>query len=93
MYAIRSYYGELKRIMKEMKVANVLLPDTSDVVDTPMTGKYEMYPKGGTTIPEMVSMGDSKHTLAIGSYATTLAAKNIDNKCKVPYTVEDLPIV
>ena len=51
-----------------------------------------MYPKGGTTIPEMVSMGDSLHTIALGEECTTLAAKALDNKCKVAYTSEDLPI-
>ncbi|TLX74117.1 nitrogenase molybdenum-iron protein subunit beta [Labilibacter sediminis] len=83
---------ELKRMMKMMKVNNVLLPDTSDVLDTPMTGKYEMYPKGGTTIPEIVSMGDSLHTLALGEWATDKAAKALDNQCKVNFTIEDLPI-
>jgi len=83
---------ELKRIMGVMKVNNVLLPDTSDVLDTPMTGKYAMYPKGGTTIPEMVSMGDSLHTLALGEWATRKAAISLDNSCKVAFTQEDLPI-
>nr|WP_321410560.1 nitrogenase molybdenum-iron protein subunit beta [uncultured Carboxylicivirga sp.] len=83
---------ELKRIMGLMKVNNVLLPDTSDVLDTPMTGKYTMYPKGGTTIPEMVSMGDSLHTLALGEWATNKAAIALDNNCKVAFTQEDLPI-
>lgn len=83
---------ELKRIMKLMGIANVLLPDTSNVLDTPMTGKYTMYPKGGTTIPEMVSMGDSLHTLALGEWATKKAAIALDNSCKVKFTLEDLPI-
>ena len=83
---------EFKRIMEVMKINNVLLPDTSDVLDTPMTGKYAMYPKGGTTIPEMVSMGDSLHTLALGEWATRKAAIALDNNCKVAFTQEDLPI-
>jgi len=83
---------ELKRILKLMKVKNVLLPDTSDVLDTPMTGKFEMYPKGGTTIPEMVSMGDSLHTIALGEWATKKAAINLDNQCKVKFSLQDLPI-
>ncbi len=83
---------ELKRILKLMKVKNVLLPDTSDVLDSPMNGKFEMYPKGGTTIPEMVSMGDSLHTLALGEWATEKAAINLDNQCKVKFSIQDLPI-
>ncbi len=83
---------ELKRILKMMKIKSVLLPDTSDVLDTPMTGKYEMYPKGGTTIPEMVSMGDSMHTLALGEWGTKKAAIALDNQCKVPFDIIDLPV-
>lgn len=83
---------ELKRIIKMMKVRSVLLPDTSDVLDTPMTGKFEMYPKGGTTIPEMVSMGDSMHTLGLGEWATRKAAIALDNQCKVPFDIIDIPV-
>lgn len=83
---------ELKRILKIMKIKNVLLPDTSDVLDSPMTGKFEMYPKGGTTIPEMVSMGDSLFTIGLGEWATTKAAIKLDNQCKVNFIIEDLPI-
>ncbi len=83
---------ELKRLMKLMKVRNVLLPDTSDVLDTPMNGHYEMYPKGGTTIPEMASMGNSLHTIGLGEWGTRLAATKLDIQCKVNFTIEDLPI-
>jgi nitrogenase molybdenum-iron protein beta chain len=83
---------ELKRIAKMMKVRSVLLPDTSDVLDTPMTGKFEMYPKGGTTIAEMVSMGDSMETLGLGEWATQKAAIALDNQCKVPFEIVDIPV-
>lgn len=83
---------EMKRMLSVMGVKNVLLPDTSEVVDAPMTGKYEMYPKGGTTISEMVSMGDSLYTLALGYWASRQAAVALDNKCKVKFDVLDLPI-
>lgn len=83
---------ELKRIMHLMKIKSVLLPDTSDVLDTPMTGKFEMYPKGGTTISEMVSMGDSIQSLGIGEWATEKAAITLDNQCKVPFEIVDIPV-
>ncbi len=83
---------ELKRIMRLMKVQSVLLPDTSDVLDTPMTGKFEMYPKGGTTIAEMVSMGDSMQSLGLGEWATEKAAIALDNNCKVPFDIVDIPV-
>ncbi|PTN07712.1 nitrogenase molybdenum-iron protein subunit beta [Mangrovibacterium marinum] len=83
---------ELRRIAGQMKVKSVLLPDTSDVLDTPMTGSYSMYPKGGTTIAEMVSMGDSMSTIAMGEWATQKAAIALDNKCKVPFESIDIPV-
>lgn len=83
---------ELKRIANLMGIKTVLLPDTSDVLDTPMVGKYEMYPKGGTTIPEMASMGDSMKTVAMGEWAALKAAVMLDNKCKVPFELVDIPI-
>ncbi len=83
---------ELKRIAGLMGIKSVLVPDTSDVLDTPMTGKFEMYPKGGTTIPELVSMGDSMKTVAIGEWATKDAAVALDNQCKVPFEMCNLPI-
>ncbi|MDP3432010.1 MAG: nitrogenase molybdenum-iron protein subunit beta [Bacteroidota bacterium] len=83
---------ELKRIMKVMKVKSVLLPDTSDVLDAPMTGKFEMYPKGGTTIAEMVSMGDSMQSLGLGEWATEKAAISLDNTCRVPFEITDIPV-
>ncbi|WP_346862066.1 nitrogenase molybdenum-iron protein subunit beta [uncultured Draconibacterium sp.] len=83
---------ELKRIAGLMNLRTVLLPDTSDVLDTPMTGKYTMYPKGGTTVEEITSMGDSIATVAMGDFATRKAAIMLDNKCKVPFKMTDIPI-
>ncbi len=83
---------ELKRMAGLMDIKTVLLPDTSDVVDTPMTGKFQMYPKGGTTIEEMSSMGNSMKTVAMGEWASKAAAIALDNKCKVPFTMTDVPI-
>jgi len=83
---------ELKRIAGMMDLKTVLLPDTSEVLDTPMNGTYKMYPKGGTTREEIVSMGDSMATVAMGEWATQKAAIMLDNKCKVPFAMTDIPI-
>ncbi len=83
---------EMKRILKIMKVPFVMLPDTSDVLDTPMTGEFKMYPKGGTTIPEMVSMGDSMATVGLGEWASKDACIQLENQCKVPFSVVRIPI-
>ncbi|NBC84334.1 MAG: nitrogenase molybdenum-iron protein subunit beta [Bacteroidetes bacterium] len=83
---------EIKRIASLMGANSILLPDTSDVVDSPQTGSFNMYPKGGTTIADMVASGDSKATLACGEWATKDAAIKLENKCKVPFEITDIPI-
>jgi nitrogenase molybdenum-iron protein beta chain len=83
---------EIKRLTGLMGLKTVMLPDTSDVLDAPMTGKHEMYPKGGTTVPQMASMGDSMFTIALGPWASKDPAVHLENKCKVPFRLLDLPI-
>ena len=83
---------EIKRIMKTMGVPFVMYPDTSDVLDAPMTGHHEFYPKGGTTIEEIKSSGLSKATLALGAWGSEPAAQELWKKCRVPYETLDLPI-
>ncbi len=83
---------EIKRITGLMGIKTVLFPDTSDVLDTPLTGKHQFYPKGGVTIPELISTGDSIATIALGPFASGPAAEALDAKCKVPCQIMDLPI-
>ncbi|MGK7396583.1 MAG: nitrogenase molybdenum-iron protein subunit beta [Candidatus Cyclobacteriaceae bacterium M3_2C_046] len=83
---------EIKRLTSLLGINYIMFPDTSDVLDAPQTGKHVMYPKGGTTIPELRSTGDSLASLALGPFATENAAKALDRKCKVRYEVLDLPI-
>lgn len=83
---------EIKRIAKAMDIKFIMLPDTSGVVDSPMTGEYQMYPKGGTTIEEIKDTGNSKLTLALGSFASADAASQLDRKCKVPSLSLKTPI-
>ncbi len=83
---------EIKRLAKEMGVKTVIFPDTSDVLDAPLTGKHQFYPKGGVTIPELRSTGDSKTTIALGSFASAPAGEALDSKCKVPCKTLELPI-
>ncbi|NTV52792.1 MAG: nitrogenase molybdenum-iron protein subunit beta [Candidatus Firestonebacteria bacterium] len=91
-YVEPSDMAEIKRILNEMQIKAVVFPDTSEVLNTPQTGKYEMYPKGGTTIPELRSTGRSRRTFALGQIASGPAAKLLDTKCKVPCTLLNLPI-
>jgi nitrogenase molybdenum-iron protein beta chain len=82
----------LKQLMTTLGVPTVMFPDTSDVVDAPQTGRYEMYPKGGTTIEQLQSTGDSKATIALGTFASEQAARALEAKCQVPAHILELPI-
>lgn len=83
---------EMKRLMEVMGISYTMLPDTSGVMDSPMTGKYEMYPKGGTTVEEIIGLGDCKLTLAVGSFASEAGAEALEKKCHVPYKILPMPI-
>jgi nitrogenase molybdenum-iron protein beta chain len=83
---------ELKRLAAEVGVNIVMFPDTSDVLDTPQTGVYEMYPKGGATVAQIASSGDSVATIALGHFASHPTAKALDEKCNVPSALLELPI-
>lgn len=83
---------EIKRLVKAMGINFIMFPDTSGVVDSPMTGKFEMYPKGGTTVAELRDTGNSRLTMALGSFASTDAAIQLERKCKVPAKTFKTPI-
>lgn len=91
-YVEPSDMAEIKRITSEMGTGTVLFPDTSGVVNSPMDGRFHMYPKGGTTVEDIESAGDSAYTIALGRTASLAAAKLLDTKCKVPFECLDLPI-
>lgn len=83
---------EMKRILTLMGAEFIMLPDTSGVLDAPMTGSYEMYPSGGTKIPDIVSIGDCKLTLAVGELTMDEPANELKRKCGVGYEALPLPI-
>lgn len=83
---------EMKRLAGELKVNIVMFPDTSDVLDTPQTGVYEMYPKGGATVEQITSAGDSIVTVALGHFTSHPAATALETKCGVPTALLELPI-
>lgn len=83
---------ELKRIAGEMGIKVVIFPDTSGVLDAPQTGKHQFYPKGGTTVKVLKTIGNSIGTIALGQIASGPAAKVLNAKCKVAYEILSLPI-
>jgi nitrogenase molybdenum-iron protein beta chain len=91
-YVEPSDMSEVKRIAESMGVDAITFPDTSGVLNGPQTGRYEMYPKGGTTIDDLQRTGNAKSTLALGPIASGTGAKFLDTKCGVPCEILSLPI-
>lgn len=83
---------ELKRIAKLMKSDCIMFPDTSGVMDSPMTGTYEMYPKGGTRVEDVIALGDCDRVFALGELTSEQPAADLERKCKVPYTLLPYPM-
>lgn len=83
---------EIKRLVGILGVNTIMYPDTSDVLDLPQTGVYEMYPKGGTPVEEIKRSGDSICTLALGKFTAHAPAEALEKKCGVPYEALDAPI-
>jgi nitrogenase molybdenum-iron protein beta chain len=82
---------ELKRLAEMIGVGYTLFPDTSGVLDGPLSGEYSMFPKGGTTIKELKGCGDAIGTLALGEWCSADAARMLDAQYKVPCSVLDMP--
>jgi nitrogenase molybdenum-iron protein beta chain len=91
-YVEPSDMQELKRIARELGVEVTMFPDTSNVLNGPQTGKFEMFPKGGVTIHELLRTGAALGTIGLGDMTSGPAARALDAKCKVPCEVLDLPI-
>ena len=84
--------SEIKRMATMMGVKSIMFPDTSKVLNGPLTGKYKMYPEGGVTIEDLKKTGDSAGTIALGRLCAGPAARALDSKCKVPCEILNLPI-
>jgi nitrogenase molybdenum-iron protein beta chain len=83
---------EMKRLMSMMGLKYIMFPDTSGVVDAPMSGKSQMFPKGGTTIADLKLTGNSVLTLAMGEFASEPGAVELDKKCNVPFETMTAPL-
>lgn len=83
---------EMKRLAETLDVKYIMFPDTSGVVDSPMTGNFEMYPEGGTSVEDLRDTGNSKQTIALGRFASGDPADALEKKCEVPAYVLKTPI-
>ncbi len=82
---------EIKRMSGLLGVDAIVFPDTSGVLNAPLTGEYKMFPDGGTTMADLKATGDAVGTLALGQWCSADAARELDKKHKVPATVLDMP--
>jgi nitrogenase molybdenum-iron protein beta chain len=82
---------EIKRLAVLMGVDITLFPDTSGVLNGPLSGEYHMFPKGGVTVDELRDAGNAMGTMALGEWCSADAARWLDANCKVPCTVLDMP--
>ena len=83
---------EIKRVVAELGVKSIMFPDTSRVLDGPMTGRFNMYPSGGVTVDNLGLSSSSMGTVALGRLASGPAGVALDTKFRVPCEIIDLPI-
>ncbi|MCG8636454.1 MAG: nitrogenase molybdenum-iron protein subunit beta [Desulfobacterales bacterium] len=83
---------EIKTMVKTLGIDPLLFPDTSGILNGPLTGKYTMFPKGGTSVDELKSTADSIGSIGLGPLASADAVRALDARFKVPCQVLDLPV-
>jgi len=83
---------ELKRMAALFRMPATFFPDQSGVLDAPMTGKYQMYPEGGTTVDEIRGLGDCEGLIALGEIISAEPAELLKKKWKVDYTLLPMPV-
>ena len=83
---------EIKRLASLMGIQSIMFPDTSGVLNGPLTGKFKMFPEGGVTIEQLKETGSGSGTIGLGEICAGPAARALDAKCKVPCRVLNLPL-
>lgn len=83
---------EMRRLAEIMGARVNLFPDTSGVLDAPMTGSYQMFPPGGARVSQIRQAGRAEATLALGTYASGDPALQLKRKCRVQPHILKLPI-
>ncbi len=82
---------EIKKLAAMVGVKINMFPDTSGVLNGPLTGEYKMFPDGGASIEAIKDSGSSIGTLALGEWCSADAARLLDTQCKVPCSILDMP--
>ena len=83
---------EMKKIAGLLKADYIMFPDTSGVMDAPITGRYDMYPKGGTKISEIRELGAARKIIALGEITEQEPCMVLKRKTGVDSDILPLPI-
>ncbi|MCI1883073.1 MAG: hypothetical protein LKI94_12875 [Sporolactobacillus sp.] len=83
---------EMKRIAGLLNVPFIMFPDQSGVFDAPMTGKYELFPEGGTAVDELRSLGDCQRLIALGEIINQEPADMLQQRWQVPFDLLPMPV-
>lgn len=83
---------EIKRLLQMMGIQANVFPDTSRVLDSPMTTAYQLYPSGGAKIEDIRAAATAKATIALGAVASGPAAGFLEKKFGVRSFVLATPI-
>jgi len=82
---------EIKRLLNLMNVRYTVLADISDVMDSPNTGEYRLYP-GGTPLDEAVDSINATATVAIQRYSTLKIGEFIKEVWGQEFVAMPMPI-
>ncbi|BDZ70310.1 nitrogenase component 1 [Methanobacterium petrolearium] len=86
---------EIKHMLRLMNLEGILLTDISDPFDSPLrpsaTEFKPYYPKGGTTVEEIVDSANSSGTISLTKYAGS-GALSLEKKYNIPAELGPIPI-
>ena len=86
---------EIKHILSLMDIEGIVLTDISDPFDSPLrpsAAEFKpYYPKGGTTVEEIVDSANSLGTISLTKYAGS-GALSLEKKYDVPAKLGPIPI-
>ncbi len=86
---------EIKHILRLIDIESIILTDISDPFDSPLrpsaTEYKPYYPKGGTTVDEIVDSANSSGTISLTKYAGS-GAVSLEKKYNVPAELGPIPI-
>ena len=83
---------EVKRLAKAFNVDACVFPDTSDVVDAPLTGSLQLYPDGGARLPGIERTGNALATFVLGPEAGGAAGRELEKRFEIPLTLGPVPM-